>query len=341
MRPAGLALALAVAVVAGIAAWALLPRPAPSESALGSTGTEVLSGPVPVPVDGAYFGTHFSRSTSRETLLLELEADIDRRMAIDHVYHGWDAPFPNDYDRATIKEGRLLFLSWSSRRPPQPNARWSDIAAGRYDRLIDQRARAVARLDTPVLLSFDHEPLAQVGTESWDSGSVEDFVAAFRHVVDRFERAGTDNVAWVWTLTSFQFRTGDPERLYPGDDVVDWVGVDGYVNIGCPWLDVGWRTWTEVFEAPHDFAAAKAKPLVVAEFGLREDPADPTRKQQWFVDSIEEIRAMPSLKAVVSFNSEADCSSYVLSSPQAREGYATMGADPWFSATPPKPDRSR
>jgi beta-mannanase len=252
-------------------------------------------------------------------------------MAIDHVYHGWDTPFPSEYDRWTVSEGRMPFLSWSSRRDQQAPAKWADIAAGRYDDLIEQRASEVAALGVPVLMSLDHEPMSQVGTGAWDSGSVEEFRAAFRHVTEVFERAGGDNVAWVWTLIALQFRTGDPQGLYPGDDVVDWIGVDGYVNIGCPWLDVGWRSWGDVFSAAHEFALGRGKPLIVAEFGLREDPDDPGRKGEWLASSVAEIQAMPALKAVVSFNSEADCSSYVVSSPEALDGYRRMGSDPWFA----------
>ena len=189
------------------------------------------------------------------------------------------------------------------------------------------------------MMGFDHEPGALVGTSPSDSGSQADYRAAWEHVVEVFTRAGVTNVSWVWTLTADEFANGDPQSLYPGSHIVDWVGVDGYTNITCPWLNVGWREWDTIFSAAHDFADDVSKPLVVAEFGLREDPTDPSRKGQWLTESLGSMQAMDRLKAVVSFNSEADCSSYLLSSGAAVDAVAGWVDSGWF-VDPPAMDGS-
>jgi hypothetical protein len=289
------------------------------------------SGGVPVP-DGAYFGAHVTaEGPDRRTSLLALEDAVGRRFAIEHVYYRWDSTFPSAYDRATSRQGRLLFLNWTTRLDAGGAVDWADIADGRYDALIDRRAQALSDFGAPVLLGFAHEPGALLGEGAERSGDESAYIDAWRHIVDRFAALGVDNVSWVWTLTAYAFRTGDPGSLYPGDDIVDWVGVDGYVNLACPWLDVPWSSWTETFTPAAQFAAGHHKPLVVAEFGLREDPADPQRKGQWLADAADEIRQMPQIKAVVSFDSQESCSSPVDSSPEALEGYREMGAAPWLS----------
>jgi hypothetical protein len=298
-----------------------------------SSTAQTEDGGVPVPTGSAYFGTHFSASLpDRRARLESLEHELGRPFAVDHVYYQWDDVFPTAYDRWTLRSGRIPFLNWTTRRSTGPPVKFADIISGDLDEVIDERAREVAAFDRPVFLAFAHEPGPLIGDSIETSGSEEEYVEAWRHVVSRFDAAGADNVSWVWTLTAFAFKNGDQDTLYPGDDVVDWVGVDGYVNVTCPWLDVPWAPWSEVFGPAHDFATSRDKPLMVAEFGLREDPSDPTRKAEWLRESVEDIKDMPALKAVVSFNSQSACSSPVISSRQALQGYRAMGQDPWLGA---------
>lgn len=277
------------------------------------------------PVKGAYFGTHFSASLpDRRARIRQLERDLGLPFTIDHVYYRWDDKFPAKYDRWTLSRGRMLFVNWTTHTDMGPPVKFSDITSGDLDDVIDARARNVAALDERVLIGFAHEPGALIGVGGSKSGTESEYVEAWQHVVSRFDAAGASNVSWVWTLTAFEFTSGDPVRFYPGDDVVDWVGVDGYVNIKCPWLNVPWSSWTNVFGAANDFAVSRGKPLIVAEFGLREDPDHRERKADWLRASIGEIARMKSLKAVVSFNSEADCASYLVTSPAALRAYREM-----------------
>ena len=307
------------------------PGPTPTLTAVRPTPGSTV---VPVPAVGAYFGTHFSAGTAdREATITEQEQALGRKFAIDHVYDDWDVPFPSSYDRWSVAQGHVLFLSWTTRRgSDEPTAKWSDIAAGAYDGLLDRRAAAIAALNSPVLMSFDHEPGAQVGTSADRSGSPEEYIAAWRHIVERFAAAGVRNVGWVWTLTAFSFREGDPDAFYPGDEVIDWVGADGYANIECPWLTVPWRSWPEIFGAAADFAARHDKPFIVAEYSAREDSADPGRKAEWLEGAIEAVNSMPALKAIVAFNSTRSCSSPIATSDQTLAAYRTVGASPAFSA---------
>lgn len=304
-----------------------------SSVSCGASSGDPSADNVPVPAEGAYFGTHFSAGLAdRRDRIEQLEADLGRPLLIDHVYHRWDDEFPSDYDRWTMDQGRILFLNWTTRTDSGPPVKFRDIISGALDDVIDARARAIADLGRPVLLGFGHEPGALIGEGGSRSGTEEEYVEAWRHVASRFDAAGARNVSWVWTLTAFAFKNGDGEGLYPGDDVVDWVGVDGYVNVGCPWLNVPWSPWSELFAPADAFAAAHDKPLVVAEFGLGEDPGDPQRKAEWLRDAAEEIQEMESLKAVVSFNSQADCSSHIVTSEAALRGYRAMAQDPWLMA---------
>ena len=277
---------------------------------------------------GAYLGMHFPGGPrGGEQALGRLEERLGRPLALDRVYHRWDEAFPTVADRRSVAAGRTLFLGWSC-RASDGVLNWRHLAEGGYDDLVDARAAALRALDRPVLMSFCHEPATYVGR----SGTSADFVAAWRHLVVRTSADGAP-VSWVWTLTSHAFRQQQADAFYPGDDVVDWVGVDGYVNVDCPWLDVPWRSWDETFGPAEAFAEQHGKPLAVAEFSLREDPADPGRKGRWLRDSLPQLEAMSRLHAVVGFNSEHACSSYVVSSPAALAGLRSWSDSDFFSPT--------
>jgi hypothetical protein len=54
------------------------------------------------------------------------------------------------------------------------------------------------------------------------------FVAAWRHIVGIFRKAGAGNATWMWTINSIDAAHGPVPPWWPGSQWVDWVGIDGY-----------------------------------------------------------------------------------------------------------------
>ena len=57
------------------------------------------------------------------------------------------------------------------------------------------------------------------------------YVEAWRRVHAIFAAAGATNVGWVWSPNHRSIPDAawnDAARYYPGDDVVDWIAIDGY-----------------------------------------------------------------------------------------------------------------
>lgn len=299
-------------------------------------------GAVVPPTNRVYFGTHFPRAAqNRMPALMAAENTVGRRFDIDHVYYGWDTPFPAAYDKWTASQGRILFFSWTSRMATGRPVRWDEIAAGRQDAVIDARAAAIAAFGRPVFVSFTHEPGALVGDGGSKAGTEADYVSAWRHIVTRFRQQRTTNVSWVWVLSTYGFRdSGTPDALYPGDDYIDWIGADGYNLFNCPWLPNPWRSWQQIFDGFYQWALPHHKPLMAAEFGSLEDPRSPQRKGDWFLEAAQQIRAMPAFRAIVYFNSEVNCPGYAVSSPGAAAGYKAMASDAYFNSKH-GPGRSR
>src|SRR5262249_11169861 len=52
------------------------------------------------------------------------------------------------------------------------------------------------------------------------------FIRTFRGIVERIRQARLDNVATVWNVTAAGMGSTSFMRWYPGDDVVDWWGID-------------------------------------------------------------------------------------------------------------------
>jgi hypothetical protein len=111
---------------------------------------------------------------------------------------------------------------------------------------------------------------------------------------------GTTNVSWAWIVNGYP---ADPTQqpqidrdinaYYPGDEYVDWVGVDVY--------DVGTPSW---MDAPYAFAVAHGKPVFVAEFAIRHEWSSlpPSQWQPWLSSIFDYFESHPAIKGISYFN---------------------------------------
>ena len=128
----------------------------------------------------------------------------------------------------------------------------------------------------------------------------QDFIAAWRHVVDRFRMAGADNVVWVW---SPHVAYAGFETYWPGSEYVDWVAT-GALNYGTVAYWSQWWTFDQIFGKHYDFLAGLGKPLMIAEFGSLAVGGD---RAEWYRAAFDDLtRRMPQVKALLFFDAEAD-----------------------------------
>ncbi|MEK8143557.1 glycosyl hydrolase [Streptomyces sp. M10(2022)] len=230
-------------------------------------------------------------------------------------------------------------LAWEStvwREPHHANYTedqlgWAEVASGTYDReIIDPQARRIKAYGKRVFFSFDQEVDARVG----DAGTPQEYVAAYRHIHDRFEQLGVDNVVWVWTVSGY-LKAGELfEQLYPGDEYVDWIGMDQYNYFTCH-RTTDWKEFDRSQRPTYDWLRANisaAKPVMFAEFATVPDPADPDRQRDWYTGIPESVRTMDRARALVHWNREVPgegCDLTVNEGP-GLEGYREAGRDPYF-----------
>jgi hypothetical protein len=122
----------------------------------------------------------------------------------------------------------------------------------------------------------------------------------WRHVHDIFTYVGATNVTWVWCVNVISSGTIPIAGLYPGDNYVDWISIDGYNRLANPWQDfsgVAAATLTELT------SVALGKPIMIGETGCNQDTNHD--KGRWFLNALTNYLPMtqPRIKAWVYFNS--------------------------------------
>jgi hypothetical protein len=109
-----------------------------------------------------------------------------------------------------------------------------EIAAGLHDNFIREQANVVKSFGYPIFIRFGHEFNINQGSGHWEgehswAKNPTDFVNAWKRYVDIFRSEKVLNAVFVWCPNYAD--NGYPHHwteYYPGDDYVDWVGIDLY-----------------------------------------------------------------------------------------------------------------
>jgi len=132
-----------------------------------------------------------------------------------------------------------------------------------------------------------------------------EYVAAWRHVHDIFASVGATNATWVWCPNvDPSGKLGDIGSDYPGDEYVDWTGLDGY-NWGPS--RGGWATFSQLYASTYHAitdSIAPSKPLLIGEMGSTERGGS---KAAWIEEALAEIpTAFPKVRAMLWFDTFDD-----------------------------------
>lgn len=177
-----------------------------------------------------------------------------RPLAVCFDYSPYGAPFPREWARRQARAGRAIQIAW------EPN----NIRAVHDDEYLNRWARDASDCGTPVFLRFGGE--MNGNWTSWGRDPAA-YRRAFRLVHTVVNRYAT-NVALVWAPGAVP--TYNLDLYYPGDDVVDWVGISLYLvryyddNINRP----AWQDGPASFIAPFYAKYAVRKPLCLTECGI-------------------------------------------------------------------------
>jgi len=250
---------------------------------------------------------------------------------------------PSDLDVA-YNHGAMPMISWQpldgEASDSQPAYSCANIVAGRYDDFITTWARAAAAYHKPFYLRLSHEMNGDwypwgTAPSNPNGNTPAQYVAMWRHVVTIFRQQGATNVRWVWSPNAIsEYSTFSSfDQNYPGDEYVDWVGIDGY-NFGTTYGS-GWRTITEIFGASYDaLTAMTAKPLMIAEIGAAEQGGD---KAAWIRQGLltEVPQRLPRVRALIWFDVKRDIDYRVNSSSAALAAFHMVTQSPLYQGQLP------
>ncbi|SDT70684.1 Glycosyl hydrolase family 26 [Actinoplanes derwentensis] len=304
-----------------------------------------------VPTCGILWGVAPGARTERrgQRALAEFERKTGRPQAIFHGYHrGIRQMFPTEQEIAIAREPgrkRILLLNWK----PE-TATWAKIARGdrRTDEFLDRLAvHLKENFRERFFFAVHHEAEDQVRERPGSGYTARDYAAMFRHVVKRLRAKGATNVVTVLVHMAYVPHTTRSwfQHMYPGDDVVDWIGFDtySYSDPGYGHGDFaellnrrsaskpGWPGFYNWVSRRHP-----SKPLMIAEWGVWFSKRNPDHMAEFYREVGEQIADYPGIKAMVHFETPANHKrqdSRVDSTPDALREYRRLGRLPVFQVS--------
>lgn len=172
-----------------------------------------------------------------------------------------------------------LYLVDCSLTPLKAIAGDSDVApevVSRYQAWTDELVEWLRDSRRDVFLKIGYEFDGE-----WNCYQPAEYKAAFRHIANRIDDLGANNVATVWQTAAWPGTVADPynptapghwDRWYPGDHAVDWVGLSTFYHPSYrrhQWscvADGGIAADPRVIQDDVlAFARSKQKPVMIAE----------------------------------------------------------------------------
>ncbi|MFI5025411.1 MAG: glycoside hydrolase family 26 protein [Solirubrobacterales bacterium] len=258
--------------------------------------------------------------------------EVGRQPAIVLSYKNWSIPpFYAPELGSVWDRGAVSMVTWEPETEDGEGIPLREIVAGRYDRYIRQSAEAAAEWGKPILLRFAHEMNGDWYPWGYgvDGNTPRQYREAWHHVFWIFRNHGASNVEWVWSPNGDAGGNHPLAVFYPGDEFVDWVGIDGF----CWGGSIGWPSFTTIFGSTYDrIVELTAKPIVIAETAAGEEDGD---KAAWISSAFErEAPAFSHIRAIAWFNdTDAKADLRVNSSPASLASFRKAISSPRYAGT--------
>ncbi|ADL06956.1 stalk domain-containing protein [Thermosediminibacter oceani] len=165
------------------------------------------------PVEGTYLGAYVYQDTLIKGDMKEFNRLTGKKHASFFLYVGYGQKFPQWWIDQLKEVGAAAHIAW------EPNKGLDQVKDDEYLRGF---ARKLKEAGIPVFLRFASE---MNGDWTAYSGDPKKYIEKWRLVHDVMEQEAP-NVMMVWTV--FTFPQSTIIKYYPGDEYVDWVGVNIY-----------------------------------------------------------------------------------------------------------------
>ena len=297
----------------------VLPQPPvfngilPGGPLVPATGTTYL---------GAYVNPTGSGSTPKQTAAFETQ--IGRPLAYNMHFYGWKEYFPKGEDSDDVAHGRVPLIAWNCGDSD------ANVAAGKDDAIITLAAQRLKKFGSPVFVRWfwemnldetNNPPRTQCYDTKTDLAngyfSPTQYIAAWNRIHQIFVAQGATNVVWLWCVANAH---GGPAQYYPGDSVVDWVGMDDYDTNDVSLYDT-------LYILSNELGQFQQKPFMITETG-----AHAANQSTFLVGAAAELKSQfPQARAIGYLDSQGSFQNWVLTTTGLSD-FKTFAHDPYMSA---------
>jgi beta-mannanase len=300
----------------------------------------------PAVYSGAFtFSSGDLNTLAKQQTITNFANDAQKDVAIINMFESWTSgsstngtiSFPTTGVNYIRGHGSIPLLTWQPQNGnlgTNQSFTLAHIINGAYDPYITNWATAAKNWGHPFFLRLAHE--MNGNWYPWGAGvngnTTGQYVQMWRHVHDIFTGVGATNVTWVWCVNFVSPSFAPIDQLYPGDNYVDWISVDGYNRLANAWQDYSVLAAPTVAQLTN---LVPGKPIMVAETGCNQNTNHD--KGQWFLNALTNYlpAAQPRIKAWVYFNSTntSDGNEWRITVPtNAVGGYQKGIALPYYAA---------
>ena len=251
--------------------------------------------------------------------IVDLEDSLHTKFPLMQIYCAWgskaDENFPKLKVTSILELGSTPVITWEPwltdfdavafpdlRKPEERDkGGMADVAKGAYDIYIRKWAADAKAVGRPIFLRVGHE-MNDPYRYPWgpQNNTAKDFIAAWRHIHAIFAQEGANNILWIWSPHPAY---GYFDAFYPGNDVVDYVGL-GTLNYGTVATWSKWWSFTEIFGNHYAELAKFGKPIMLTEFGSLSVGG---QRNAWFADALNKLpQTYPAVKALIFFHYSDD-----------------------------------
>lgn len=264
--------------------------------------------------DSFFLGAYDDNTLESYESIIELEDSIKNKLPIISIYTAWGSKknevFPVLRAQAIYDLGSMPMITWEpwlddfdpalfpvdAQATNKNKGGLQAIAEGKFDAYIDEWAADAKSFGHPFFLRFGHE-MNDPYRYPWgpQNNKPQDFIAAWRHIADRFRSIGATNAIWLWSPhPAYPYKD-----FYPGANYVDWVGTTT-INYGTVATWSQWWTFDDIFGKFYNTTLLYQKPIILTELSSLEVGGN---RAEWFKQAFSSVRyKYPAVKALVFFH---------------------------------------
>ncbi|OGC21279.1 hypothetical protein A2291_06245 [candidate division WOR-1 bacterium RIFOXYB2_FULL_42_35] len=280
-------------------------------------------------INSSFTGCAIGAYVNGTSNIAPFQTIIGKNLAVVLWYVNMLSPFPTAEADIVNNNGSIPHITWEPWLPDSSTL--ESIALGTYDPYIRNFFTAAKAWNKPLFLRFAQEMNGNWypwdGFHNGQTAGPERYKQAWIHIYNLREEIGASKVVLVWSPNADSVPSDSWNSIsayYPGDQYVDWIGVDGY-----NWGYYAWCSFDTVFSTVYNtLTSLTQKPLMIGEFSSSEQGGS---KAAWITDTFTKIESTyPRVKIFNWFNENKERDWRVNSSSTAETAFNTSLQDSYY-----------